>query len=457
MSSRVAVVAAFAAGLAFPSEVSAQGFGIYEQGACTMARGGAGVAQPCDDGSAIYINPAGLAAGKGWRIGGGPTLVGGSGTFTPDQGPATSSTVAKGAPPFHAYVLKDVGRYTVGFGAYVPYGLRIEWPLDFDGRFISYDSSLNAVYLQPTIAYAVTKSLAVGGGVTIGRSSVELNRREDLARVPLGATGLLFGALVEGQTDFENTVLKASGAWGAGANAGAILTVTDAFRVGVRYLTRTRFHYDGTATFTPIAGSYRVTKPNPLGVPVGAPLGVLVTVAQSALQSQPASTDLEMPAQLVAGVSVNASRQLTVFADYQYVQWSAFNTIALKFSLGVPPDEVLPQNYRDTSAVRVGVEYRVASSLRLRAGSFHNQAAAPDENVTPLLPDAARHHFTGGLGWTVPRTPMTIDLAYQFVAYDDRRGRVLNPPPGALPTAALNSGVYRSRGDLVGITVTYRP
>jgi long-chain fatty acid transport protein len=458
MSSRIAVVAAFAAGLTLPAaSVSAQGFGIYEQGTCVMARAGAGVAQPCADGSAIYINPAGLIAPKGWVITGGATLIHGTGTFTADQGPVTSSEVAKGAPPPHLYLVDNINdKVAVGFGTYVPYGLRIQWPLDFGGRFISYDSSLTTVYLQPTIAYAVTPSISIGAGLTIARGSVELNRREDLANVPLGTTGLTFGALVDSQTDFENTVLSASGAWGAGANFGAIVKANEQLRFGVRYLTHIKLHYSGSATFTPIAGSFRVTKPNPLGFPVGTPLNTLVAVAQSALQSQPASTDIDMPAQLVVGTSVSATDRLTVFADYQWVQWSAFDAVVLNFSTGVPPNEVLPQNFRNTNAIRLGLQYNISPIWRVTGGYFHNQAAAPDENVTPLLPDAARNHFTAGVGWT-PHPKLTVDVAYQFVAYDDRRGRIVNPSPGTLPTTALNSGVYRSRGDLVGITLTFRP
>ena len=44
--------------LLIPALVRGQGFGIYEQGACTQSLGGAGVAEPCEDGSAIYVNPA---------------------------------------------------------------------------------------------------------------------------------------------------------------------------------------------------------------------------------------------------------------------------------------------------------------------------------------------------------------------------------------------------------------
>ncbi len=79
-----------------------------------------------------------------------------------------------------------------------PAGLGVKWPLDFDGRFVSYDSTLKTIYVQPSVAYALNDRVSIGGSLTVGLSSVELNRREDLATVPLGASGLSFGALVDG-------------------------------------------------------------------------------------------------------------------------------------------------------------------------------------------------------------------------------------------------------------------
>jgi long-chain fatty acid transport protein len=456
MSARLAVLTFSLILTLVPDAAHAQGFGIYEQGACVMSRGGAGVAEPCDDGSAIYVNPAGLATGKGITISGGATFIFGSGTFTSDSGTATPLEVGKGAPPVHAYFRYGVSdKLALGLGLYVPYGLRIAWPPDFGGRFISGDSRLTTVYVQPTLAYAVTPSISIGGGLTIARGSVELNRREDLSRVPLGIATLTFATLVGTQTDFENTSLSASGAMGVGANLGVVVKANERLRLGVRYLTQVTLHYDGSATFTPIAADYRVTKPNVLGLPVGAPLNASVALVQASLENQPVSTDIDMPAQLVAGLSAGVTRRLKIFADYQWIQWSAFDTVTLDFSKSIPPDERLPQSYRDTNAVRIGARFEISPVLRLSGGYFHNQAAAPDENVTPLLPDAARHHFTAGLGFTLRRTA-TVDLAYQFVRHDDRRGRIVNPVSGETPTVALNGGVYRSRGDLLGITVTFR-
>jgi long-chain fatty acid transport protein len=433
----------------------AQGFGVYEQGACTMARGGAAVADPCADGSAIYLNPAGIARGQGMLGSLGGTLIAGDGSFTADAGGVTDLVSPIGKAP-HGYLQYGFRNgVALGIGMYVPYGLGIEWPLTFGGRFITFDSHLDAAYIQPTLAYALNDRVSFGGGLVFALSSVNVRRREDLSGVPLGTTGLTFGALVPPQTDFVTTELAASRATGLGANLGIIVGLHDRFSVGVRYLTPVSIEYEGTATFTPLLDSYRVTQPNALGLPVGTPIDALVGQVQALLQSQDVRTELEMPAQFTAGVSIKATSVVTVLADYQRVGWASFETVTLDFAQPIPPDEQLPQNYRDTSAVRVGVVGELPR-MRLSGGYFYNQAAAPDETVTPLLPEARRNHLTAGVGWNMGRR-LTVDVAYQFVRHADRRGRIVNPPPGQVPTVALNSGVYRERAQLLGVTMTLRP
>lgn len=439
--------------LATSSRADAQGFGIYELSACAMGRGAAGVAQPCDDGSAIAVNPAAMVGHEGVTFGSGGLLVFGTGSFTSDTSTRTSLERSIAPVPYGYLVYGVNSRLALGIGGYVPYGLGLEWPLDFNGRFVSFDSSLKAFYLQPTVAYALTSSLSVGGGATIALSSIELNRREDLATVPLGATGLSFGALVDDRTDFATTQLSASGATGVGFNLGAQLRVNDRLHVGARYMSGVRLSYDGDATFTPVPGSVVVTKPNPLGLPIGAPLDPLVDQVLSNLPNQPANTELELPAQFVVGAAVRPTHQLTLFADYQWVNWSVFDTVTLDFSNPLTPDEQLLQGYRNTGALRLGMEFAMTRALRLRSGYAYTQAAAPDYTVTPLLPEAQRDHVMVGAGWAV-RPGLTLDLAYHLVAHADRRGRLVNPPPGS--NVDLNSGTYRSRGDLLGITLTYR-
>jgi long-chain fatty acid transport protein len=450
-----ALVLAFGSLLA-PAVAYAQGFGVYEQGACMMARGAAGVAKPCDDGSAIYVNPAGLVGPEGVTIGTGGMLVLGSGGFTSDSGVRTSLDTGASLVPAGYFVYGMSPRLAVGVGVYAPYGLTVKWPIEFPGRFVSYDSTLTTITIQPTVAYALTDRVSVGGGLAIVRSSVELIRREDLATVPLGTTGLSFGALVDPQTDFATTELSSRGAMGAGAHLGVIVKASERISLGARYLTHVDVSYDGDATFTPVGASFRVTRANPLGLPVGTPIDTLVTQVYSALPNQAASTALDLPAQFVLGASVRATERVTTFADYHWVGWSAFDSVTIDFSSPSTPDERLVQNYRDSHAGRLGAEVAITPQLHARGGYAYTSAAAPDETVTPLLPEARRNHFMAGIGW-MPRPRFSIDLAYQFVAHDDRRGRTVNPPPGEPPTVALNSGVYRSRGDLLGLTVTFRP
>ena len=436
-----------------PARSHAQGFGIYEHSACAMARAAAGVAQPCTDGSAIAVNPAAIAGHEGITFGSGGLLVFGSSTFAADDSTRTSTETAPAAVPYGYFMYGVNSRLAFGIGGYVPYGLGVKWPLEFAGRFVSFDSTLKTFQIQPTVAYAIGPALSVGGGPTIAISSVELNRREDLAAVPLGATGLSFGALVDNQTDFATTNLSASGATGFGFNAGALLKVSNRLQVGARYLSSMKLSYDGDATFTPAPDPIVVTKANPLGLPVGTPLAPLVGQVLANLPNQAARTELETPAQLVIGAAVRATPRLTLLGDYQWVGWTVFDTVTLDFAHPSTPDEQLVQGYRDTGALRLGVEFEMNRALQLRSGYAYTQAAAPDETVTPLLPEAQRNHVTIGIGWT-PRPKLSLDFAYHFVAHADRRGRVVNRPPDS--TADLNTGTYRSRGNLLGLTLTYR-
>src|SRR2546423_9747495 len=66
----------------FPALLGAQGFGIYEQGACSMGRAGTGVAAPCNDGSAIFFRPVGLAGSAGHHATLGLALHEAQGGFT---------------------------------------------------------------------------------------------------------------------------------------------------------------------------------------------------------------------------------------------------------------------------------------------------------------------------------------------------------------------------------------
>src|SRR5262249_60603547 len=85
--------------LAASERAAGQGYGVYEQGACAMARGGAAVAAPCDDGSAIFFNPAAIALQRdGSNLSAGATLIGPRGDFAGFGGRVTGTMTETSIP-----------------------------------------------------------------------------------------------------------------------------------------------------------------------------------------------------------------------------------------------------------------------------------------------------------------------------------------------------------------------
>lgn len=440
--------------------LSAQGFSVNEHGACQMARGGTGTASPCDDGSAILFNPAALAGTEGVTLTAGGVLLETFGEFTSDFTRAETELQNDPIPVPHLYATWGAtDRLGLGLGVYVPYGLETKWPTgDFEGRFSGYDNALQSIYVQPTVAYRLTDRISVGGGPTIVIGSVELMQRLDLSQQQVGG-GVTFGELgVPFHTDFADARLEATGATGIGGNFGVQVEASDRVRLGARYTLPVELEYEGEAVFEQILTDLVVPTDLPLGggqvIPAGTRIDQLVAPQfqpGGALADQGVTTTITMPDQLMAGVAVDATEAVTLLADWHWQDWSDFGVIPLDFE--VAPDEERVENYEDTHTIRLGAEAEATRSLTLRAGYVYHGAAAPDEVVTPLLPEAERNEFTAGLGWK-PTEGFEVNLAYQHIAQADRRGRVVEPPPGELPTTDLNSGVYSFGAHLFSSTFT---
>lgn len=463
---RGALLAAFAllTVLAFPSTAWAQGFSFSEHGSCTMGRAGAAAAQTCGDGSAMFFNPAGLAGSQGTVLSGGVTVVAAQGDFTDDRTGRSTELQNDPIPVPHVYLgYGATDQLAFGLGLYVPYGLGTEWPAeDFEGRFLGYDNSLQSIYIQPTVAYETREGLSAGVGLTIVVGAVNLNQRLDLSEQPVPSDqvppGTTFGQLgIPPGTDFADASLDAGGAVGIGGNFGVQYQATDRLRFGVRFTTPVTLSYEGDATFSPVTTGIELPADNPFGAPAGTPLGAVVAPAFDAggpLEDQQVETELSMPAQFVAGVSFEATDRLTLLADYAWMGWSVFDRIRLEFENDVLDQELI-QNYRDTNGFRLGAEYALTSAFTLRGGVLTHEAAAPDETVTPLLPEAYRNEFTAGFGWA-PFSGVELNAAYQYIAQNDRRGRVHDLPAEGAPTSDINSGLYSFSAHLVGATLTVR-
>lgn len=439
---------------AVAAPVLGQGSSVYNQSACASARGGAVVAAPCGDASGVYYNPAFLAlTPSAFSVG--FSAVHNYGTFTYDTtGVVVDRDPATPIVP-QAYGSFRFGadhRFAAGFGVWAPYGLGIEWPQDFEGRFISQETGLTGIYLQPTIAYQLIPGrLAIGGGPQIVLGGIELNQHLDAPVLDdqFAELGIPLG------TDVGRAQLTGSGT-GFGAHIGAHFQVNDRLSLGARYMHSVRVDLTGDAEFSPIWNPNMI-----LMLPVG-PGGEMMPVpldsltaplfrAGGPLVDQAAESSLTFPPQAVIGLRFAATPRLAFTGDYQWTGWSTFDTLRAEFEGG--EEMVLALNYNDAHTYRLGGTFGATPELELRAGFVYNTAATPDETVTPILPEAERQLYAIGAGYRFGR--IHADAYYNFVNQADRRGRVRGELPGGITGADLNVGVYSNTVHLVGLTLTY--
>jgi long-chain fatty acid transport protein len=466
---RTAVGLAVAACL-FPPTAAAQGFGVYEQGACVMGRAGTGVAKPCADGSSIYFNPANIADTPDVLSLGG-TLIAPRGTFTNDLTGIQSELDHKYRPVPNLYLVKavnlrgTVNRVAFGAGLFVPYGLTTEWPDTSEARFLGYRSDIRAIYVQPTVALQLDHRVSIGAGLDINFAHVQLKQRVDLS-TQVVAPGITFAAFgIAPGTDFADANLDGNTTH-LGFHVGLSAKVTDWLDVGARYLSHQSVSLDNASvTITQVPTNLVVPVALP-GIPAGTPVDAIVApqfTGSGLLTNQTASTIIRLPDQAVFGVAVRPVPRLTLLTDVQYTHWKYFDSVAISFEK--LPSEVLHQDNHDVWDLRLGGELAANESITLRGGWYMHNGASPDYAVTPNLPEGDRSSFTVGIGARVS-SGFRIDAAYQYINQGDRRGRTVplagypgscDPSTGSSCAALVsqNNGLYSFHAHLFGATFSY--
>lgn len=443
-----------------PEGATAQGFALNEIGTCAVGRAFAVVAAPCGDASVLFWNPALASRLPGRQIYAGLAAIQLNGAFRSDAslppgtpGPAGTRSEAAAPveyPPYAFANFRMTPRLALGVGFYVPYGLTTQWGDDFAGRFVNLRAALTSVYVQPNVAFdLVPGRFAIGGGPVLARSSVELEQALDLRAT---------GAAVPPGTEFARSSIVGD-AVATGFHVGAHATVTPALTVGVRYLSEVEFDYEGDVVFRQIATGIILPEGNPYGAPAGTPLDTVLAsrFGEGRLFStQMVRTSIAHPAQLQAGIALGGAGRNRVMVDYAWYGWSSFRELAVRFD-SAALDRSLIEDYEDSHAVRVAWERRSMGDWTVRAGVGYVGSPAPDETVTPLLPDQERLNV--GLGLTrLMGQGFLLDLSYLRVQGVGRRGRVVERTDRAQTAATLNSGRYDLDADVlsVGLKVLFQ-
>lgn len=358
---------------------SGAGYSIYEQGAAVLGMAGAGVAS-VHDASALFFNPAALTRLEGTQVYAGGSLLTPVTSFAgvdPYPGFGVTEEMERNAffPPT-VYASRRFGTWAAAAGVNSPFGLGVEWknPSQFTGRYIVTRADLTVINATVDAAYAPNPTWSVAAGGNALFAKVRLENRT-LATVPGGG-----GA----QVDVAETKLTSDYHPDYGWNAALAFTPTKQWRLGATYRSKVILHVDdGTADFTQI--------------PTGDPT-FDAGVRASLPPDQTVRTVLRFPATWSAGVAWLPVDEWTIEADANFFEWSVFTDLPIRFEDTPSANRTIVEDYSDSWQVRLGAEHRL-SSYTYRFGYYFDQAAAPDESVTPILPDADRHGATLGLGF----------------------------------------------------------
>ena len=433
-----------------PALAGAQGFGLNEIGSCAIGRSFAVTAGGCSDASLIFWNPAATIRMDGWSVLVGASDIALNGSFRRDTSGRKYdlSAPAKIVPNvFVSHHMKG-SKVSAGLGVYVPYGLTSQWGDSFPGRFTSKKASLQTIYVQPNIAYQLTPKWSIGGGPIWAHSSVELQQAIDLSsNVALAATAtspaVTFAQLgIAKGTQIGTADLKGSGT-GIGGQVGVFGQVSDHWTMGLRYLFPVTIKYSNAdATFK--QDSTRLILAAAVGaIPAGTPVDALVAssfTSTGRLATQHASTQIKHPAQAQVGFNYTGLKDWNVEVDYAWVNWHSFKQLDVNFD-STSLSRTLVEDYNNTSSIRLGVERAFSNKAKLRLGISGASSAAPDETVTPLLPEQDRSYFT--IGGSYPLTSMlTLDGAYARIATSGHRGRTDERADRTITAFQINNGVY---------------
>lgn len=452
-------------------ESQASGYRFGSQSVSAQSTADANGAEASDS-STIFYNPAGMVRLDGLQINLGATIVMpksdytdlGSTRFT---GQPTGGNQAKDylpnavvAPSF--YLSQKLNEHwTAGLGLFVPYGAKLDFGRNWAGRYALTDMKLEAVTLNPSIAYKLDEHHAFGFGISAEHMKAALGQSVDIPgtisalSTPAGAaqSAALASRIIAlgGNPALLRTAADGRGSndvqdWGWGINLGYMWTLDKNTRIGLAYRSSIVHKLRGstvwdfsTATNDPIVN------------------GVLAAASNRA--NSAALVQIKTPETL----SINAFHQFDPrwagMADVTFTRNNRLNNLNIEFPGTGEGAEVIRQKWKNTLRVSVGANYTYSENVTLRGGFAYDQSPVISGLVHPALPDGDRKQISLGVKWKLDNHS-SIDLAYSYIDVKDAMVNYTNDcnPLNAICTGngETTKGKFKTNFSLVGLSYNHR-
>jgi len=397
--------------------IFAGGFQINEHGSKAMGLGGAYTAV-VDDASAVYWNSAAMSFMEGTNFILGAAIIGPSTTFrgvTPSINKSSMTRQVFYVP--HFFVTHKISEsFSVGLGASVPFGLGTLWKDDWLGRYLAIETELQTIAVPLVVSWKILDNLSISVGGSYHHASVLIKQAAPIQLDP--SLPPFADALVTLEGD-ESTAF--------GYNFSFLWKPFDVLSIGGSFKSEVDFTFEGTAESEGPAQF------------------------ASLLPSGNISAELTTPLNIQGGIALQVFEQLRLSADFQWIGWSSYDTLAAYFE-DLEPLVSEPRLYEDTYIIRFGAQYDLSDELSLLGGVYFDKNPVDPNNLSPSLPDSDRLGFSLGVDAQLTEN-FGVSGSYLFIRSSEVT--VTNSTQEYTPTGSKFNGTYNSLANLLSFSFHY--
>lgn len=361
----------------------AAGFQLSEYSASGMGRSFAGGGVVGDDFSAIGFNPAGMSLNKTSGVQAGVSMVSLHADYKGDNGYGQNGNghtrVTRLLPNgFMQYKLND--KATVGFGAYVPFGLATDYKNDWYGEMHGGLSHVSAANYSPAFSYQINDMISVGGSVNFELIDARLTSKERDPSIPIDVSKDLRGD-----------------DWAVGYTLGLTVQPMKNLRLGASYRSKISHTLEGTVKLTTPMGS----------------------MGKHGIEAK-----LTLPETALFSGAYDVNDKWTVSASARWTRWSRFKDLDIKatgtsipgISVAGSSISLTHEHWKNTWFYALGADYKANKNWTLRFGTAYDQTVirAPEYRTT-RIPDGRRVWASFGASYTMGNIQVDAGYAHLFL------------------------------------------
>ncbi|MFH0729059.1 MAG: outer membrane protein transport protein [Pseudomonadota bacterium] len=391
-----------------PSLSWAGGLYLYEVGTPEVGLAGAGWAARAQDAATVFTNPAGMTRLERSELMLGIQPLYMNTAFNPNANTTASGIDgnASGLVPaggtYYVHSLNPDLKLGVSVNGY--FGAALEYGNQWVGRYYVEEVTLQAMSLQPAIAYRVRDWVSVGLGV----SALYGIFKEEIA-VNNNVPGMPDGKL---ELDTDD--------WTCQLNLGILLEPWNGTRFGLTYLSEADLAFSDQPEFS------------------GLGPGMRSILGNRGLLNAELGLDMKMPQAVMFSAYHEISGYFAVMGNVGWQEWSKFGMVGVSVASDNPTSLTVDRKYKDTWHGALGCQLRITKPWLMSTGVAFDSTMVEEEDMTPDLPAGDTWRFGVGTQYRVS-PKLSLGCAYELLWVGDLDMDVFRGP-----LAGRVSGTYEN-------------